>query len=154
MGPVACQNTAMHTCATHRAVPRLDRISKGLLRRERESVSELVYVCMRVCDRKGELWALKSGGHSALCCTEGESKAHGAQESAGSTLSNFSFPHSLWMNHERDNAVLIRGERRDGLEAFAQTAVLKVVSFVGMYVQKRVCNGAKLRVPNLPPTYV
>lgn len=101
-------------------------------------MSEIVYVCIRVCDRKGELWALKSGGHSALCCTEGESKAHGAQESAGlvsgPTLSNFSFPHSLWMNPERANAVLIRGKKRDGLEAFVQAAILKVVSFVGMYV--------------------
>lgn len=40
-------------------------------------------MCERVCDRKGELWALKSGGHSSPCCSERELETHGAQGIAG-----------------------------------------------------------------------
>lgn len=67
-----------------------------------------------------------------------ELEAHGAQESAGlvsgPTLQHFQIPLSLWMNPEKANTVVIRGKRSDGLEALAQTAFIKVVTFVGLYL--------------------
>lgn len=105
---------------------------------QREKERECVCLYRSVCDRKGALCALKSGGHCAPCCSERESEAHGAQESAGlvsgPTFQYFSLSISLWMNPERANTVLIRGKKSDGLEALAQTAAfLKVVTFVGLY---------------------
>lgn len=52
--------------------------------RERECVCMCVYV--RACDRKGELWALKSSGLSASCCSQGA----GGARSAGVRLLYFS----------------------------------------------------------------
>lgn len=40
------------------------------------------------------------------------------------------------MNPEQANTVVIRGKKSDGLEALAQTAFLKVVTFVGLYLYK------------------
>lgn len=99
---------------------------------------ECVCICTRVCDRKGALSAMKSACHGASCCSKTELETHGAQESTGSvsgpTLHNFSISLSLWMNPDQANTVVIRGKRNDGLEAVAQTAFIKVVTFVGLYL--------------------
>lgn len=83
---------------------------------------------------------MKSCGHSAPCCSERELEAHGTQEStglvSGPTLQNLQISPWLWMNPEQANAVAIRGKKNGGLEALAQTAFLKVVSFVGLYLWK------------------
>lgn len=80
---------------------------------------------------------MKSAGYVASCCSERELETHGSQESAGlvsgPTLHNFSIS-SLWMNPEQANTVVIRGKRNDGPEAVAQTAFIKVVTFVGLYL--------------------
>lgn len=95
-----------------------------------------------MCDRKGALWALKSNGRSAPCSSERESEVHGTHRSplllglfSSPTLrqrSHLSLP--LWMNPARTNTVVIRGKKSDGLGALAQTASIKVITFVGLYL--------------------
>lgn len=43
------------------------------------------------------------------------------------------------MNTEQANTVVIRGKKSDGLEALAQTAFIKVVTFVGLYFLSKLC---------------
>lgn len=116
-------------------VPRLDRITEGRCVPGKEREGARVY--KRECDRKGALWALKSVGHGAPFCSERESETHGAREPAGlvsgPTLKHFLTCLSFWMNPEQANALVIRGKRSDGLETLAQTAFIKVVTFVGLY---------------------
>lgn len=70
-------------------------------------------MCVRVCDRKGELWALKSGGHSSPCCSERELETRGAQGIAGLVSGPIlRYFYSSWMNLERANAVVIKGKKR------------------------------------------
>lgn len=81
---------------------------------------------------------MKSDGYGSSYCSVRELETHGAQESAGlvsgPTLHNFPIPRSLWMNPAQANTLVIRGKRNDGLEAVAQTAFIKVVTFVGLYL--------------------
>ncbi|KAF3839792.1 hypothetical protein F7725_018509 [Dissostichus mawsoni] len=64
-----------------------------------------------------------------------ELEAHGAQDSAGlvsgPTLQHFLVSLCLWMNPEQANTAVIRGKKSDGFEALAQTAFIKVLTFVG-----------------------
>lgn len=43
------------------------------------------------------------------------------------------------MNPEQADTVVIRGKRSDGLEALPQTAFIKVVTFVGLYLKIHLC---------------
>lgn len=73
-------------CDTHRETAwssQLDRLIEGVYVWRRESHSERETEYIGVCYRKGALWALKSSGHGAPCCSARESEAHGAQEPAG-----------------------------------------------------------------------
>lgn len=38
------------------------------------------------------------------------------------------------MNPEQANTVVIRGKKSDGLDALTQTAFIKVITFVGLYL--------------------
>lgn len=67
-----------------------------------------------------------------------ELEAHGAQDSAGlvsgPTLQHFLVSLCLWMNPEQANTAVIRGKKSDGFEA--QTAFIKVLTFIGLYFYK------------------
>lgn len=80
----------------------------------------------RVCDRKGELWALKSDGRGAPRCIERQLETRGL-------LCNFSFSFCLRIQNGQADFAVIKGKRSDGPEAFVRT-FLKLISFVGAYV--------------------
>lgn len=91
---------------------------------------------LRVCDRKGELWALKSVQCAPAAARGGWRRAVFAGVFSDPTFNHFSSSFCLWMKPDRADVVVIKGKRSDGPEAFGQT-FLKLSPFVGTYAALR-----------------